>query len=161
MVPIGSDWLKRGSEDPRRSPAPLGLRPFASDYLHHRNAVRIQISIFLFLGFVISPCRAAEPLPSGPPDILLIYTDDHRADALGCAGNAQLRTPNIDRLADRGTLFQCAYLSGSDSGALCMPSRAMLMTGRNFPRIRREGGWNLAPQATCPPSCASTAIAPT
>jgi arylsulfatase A-like enzyme len=99
---------------------------------------------------VASPSRAAEPVPSRPPDILLIYTDDHRADAIGCADNPHLRTPNIDRLADLGTQFQCAYLSGSDSGALCMPSRAMLMTGRNFPRIAREGGWNLAPQPTLP-----------
>ncbi len=104
---------------------------------------------FLFLLATI-PGRAAETSPPRPHDILIIYTDDHRADALGCAGNPHLRTPNIDRLAERGTMFQCAYLSGSDSGALCMPSRAMLMTGRNFPRIAREGGWNLAPQPTLP-----------
>ncbi len=84
------------------------------------------------------------------PNVLIICTDDHRADALGCMGNTHLRTPRIDRIAAQGTLFQCAYLSGSDSGALCMPSRAMLMTGRNFPRIARSGGWNLAPQPTLP-----------
>jgi arylsulfatase A-like enzyme len=84
------------------------------------------------------------------PNILVIYTDDHRADALGCMGNPHLKTPHIDRLAGRGTLFRNAYLSGADSGALCMPSRAMLMTGRNFPRIERAGGWDIAPQPTLP-----------
>jgi arylsulfatase A-like enzyme len=112
--------------------------------------VSIHLPILFLLFLVVLPCRAASTSPSRPPDILVIYTDDHRADALGCAGNPHLLTPNIDRLADRGTLFQCAYLSGSDSAALCMPSRAMLMTGRNFPRIAREGGWNLAPQPTLP-----------
>jgi arylsulfatase A-like enzyme len=112
--------------------------------------MKIHLTISLFLWFVIPPCRAAEPPSNRPPDILVIYTDDHRADALGCAGNKHLRTPNIDRLAERGTFFRNAYLSGADCGALCMPSRAMLMTGRNFPRIAREGGWNLAPQPTLP-----------
>lgn len=107
----------------------------------------IQLPILFFLSLVVLPSSAAS---TPPPDILVIYTDDHRADALGCAGNPHLRTPNIDRLADRGTMFQSAYLSGADSAALCMPSRAMLMTGRNFPRIAREGGWNLAPQPTLP-----------
>jgi arylsulfatase A-like enzyme len=112
--------------------------------------MKLRLSIFLFSCLAALPCGAAENLPSRPPDILVIYTDDHRADALGCAGNPHLRTPNIDRLADRGTFFRNAYLSGADSAALCMPSRAMLMTGRNFPRIAREGGWNLAPQPTLP-----------
>lgn len=107
----------------------------------------IQLPILFFLSLVVLLSSAAS---TPPPDILVIYTDDHRADALGCAGNPHLRTPNIDRLADRGTMFQSAYLSGADSAALCMPSRAMLMTGRNFPRIAREGGWNLAPQPTLP-----------
>ncbi|MGL5019512.1 MAG: sulfatase-like hydrolase/transferase, partial [Luteolibacter sp.] len=110
--------------------------------------MNLHVVVFLIFLSATVPVHAA--LPPKPPDILVIYTDDHRADALGCAGNSNLCTPHIDRLATRGTMFQNAYLSGSDSGALCMPSRAMLMTGRNFPRIAREGGWNLAPQRTLP-----------
>ena len=112
--------------------------------------MRFLVPILALLFLVGSTCPASGSPIARPPDILVIHTDDHRADALGCAGNPHLRTPNIDRLAARGTMFHDAYLSGGDSAALCMPSRAMLMTGRNFPRIAREGGWNLAPQPTLP-----------
>ncbi len=61
-----------------------------------------------------------------------------------------VRTPQLDRLAARGTLFRNAYTIGADTGALCMPSRAMLMTGRTFPRIPREKGWDISPQPTLP-----------
>lgn len=60
------------------------------------------------------------------PNILLFITDQQRADYLGCAGHPVLRTPNIDRLAEQGTLFE-RFLVASP---VCMPNRASLMTGR-------------------------------
>lgn len=111
---------------------------------------RPLLPAILFLLLAAVPGAAAPATSARPPNVLLIYTDDHRADALGCEGNPHLLTPRIDRLAATGTHFTSAYLSGANSGALCMPSRAMLMTGRNFPRIAREGHWNLAPQPTLP-----------
>ncbi len=63
------------------------------------------------------------------PNIVVLIADDHRHDCLGSVDHAQLATPNLDRLADGGTQFTQAYLQGSTSGAVCMPSRAMLMTG--------------------------------
>lgn len=123
-----------------------------------------SISFFLrttrrHLGVLLLPATVATPSPAcgapatgnaDRPNVLIICTDDHRADALGCMGNRHLHTPNIDRIATLGTVFRNAYMTGSDSGALCMPSRAMLMTGRNFPRIKRQDGWDLAPQPTLP-----------
>lgn len=101
--------------------------------------------------FILSTALAApDTTPPTSPDILVIYTDDHRADALGCAGTPHLATPRIDRLASQGTYFPSAYLPGGNSGALCMPSRAMLMTGRSFARIAHNGAWSLAPQPTLP-----------
>lgn len=59
------------------------------------------------------------------PDIILIMTDQQRADALGCAGNASIITPNLDSLAADGYLFTNAYSSAPSS----TPARAGLLTG--------------------------------
>jgi arylsulfatase A-like enzyme len=67
-----------------------------------------------------------------PPNLLLITTDQHRADGLGCYGNPAVRTPNLDRLAREGTRFNRAFVNNP----LCMPSRATLLTGR-LPRSHR------------------------
>jgi len=62
------------------------------------------------------------------PNILFLFSDQHRADALGCAGHPVVQTPNLDRLAGEGVRFSNAYCSTP----LCMPSRISLATGR-FP----------------------------
>lgn len=64
---------------------------------------------------------------------MIIQTDQHRFRDLGCTGGAVL-TPNVDRLADEGTLFERAYVANP----LCMPSRASLLTGLT---PRRHGVW--------------------
>ena len=61
-------------------------------------------------------------------NILLIVSDDLKADAINCYGNKTARTPNIDSLAAEGTLFQNAYCQGT----VCAPSRASFMRGRYF-----------------------------
>ncbi|MHC4884558.1 MAG: sulfatase-like hydrolase/transferase, partial [Planctomycetota bacterium] len=43
------------------------------------------------------------------PNILFLFSDQHRADALGCAGHAHVKTPNLDRLAASGTRFERTY----------------------------------------------------
>ena len=60
------------------------------------------------------------------PNILLFITDQHRADHLGCYGNAQVKTPHIDALATRGTRYDRFYVANP----VCMANRASLMTGR-------------------------------
>lgn len=60
------------------------------------------------------------------PNILILMTDQQRADSLGCYGNAVCRTPNLDRLAGQGALMRNAFVSNP----LCMPNRATLLTGR-------------------------------
>lgn len=62
---------------------------------------------------------------SGPPNIIFLLTDDQRADALGCAGNRIIHTPNIDRLAYNGVHFNNAYVTTS----ICCSSRASILTG--------------------------------
>jgi len=59
-------------------------------------------------------------------NVLLIVSDDLKADALGCYGNKLVQTPHLDQLAKEGTLFRNAYCQGT----VCRPSRASFMRGR-------------------------------
>ncbi|MEM1211137.1 MAG: sulfatase-like hydrolase/transferase [Planctomycetota bacterium] len=68
-----------------------------------------------------------------PPNILLIVSDDHRHSAMSCVDGPladPVQTPHLDALAARGTRMTHAYHAGSWSAAVCMPSRAMLHSGR-------------------------------
>lgn len=67
-------------------------------------------------------------IPSAPPrfkNVLLLFSDQHRADCLGCYGNPLVRTPNLDRLARDGIRFTQAFTPT----ATCSPARASLLTG--------------------------------
>jgi arylsulfatase A-like enzyme len=59
------------------------------------------------------------------PNVVLLMTDNHGAWTLGCYGNREIKTPNIDRMAAEGMLFTRAYCTHS----LCSPSRATFLTG--------------------------------
>ena len=61
------------------------------------------------------------------PNILLLMTDQHRADCLGAAGNHVIQTPHLDALAAGGVLFRHAY----SSTPTCTPARAALLTGQS------------------------------
>lgn len=60
------------------------------------------------------------------PNILVIYTDQQRWDALHANGNGDIRTPNLDRLARQGVNFDHCFVQNP----LCMPSRASFFTGQ-------------------------------
>jgi len=66
------------------------------------------------------------------PNILWICSDQQRFDTLGCYGNPFVHTPNLDRLAETGTLFTRTY----SQSPVCTPSRACFLTGR-YPRTCR------------------------
>ena len=71
----------------------------------------------------------------GKPNILHIHADDHRPDGLRALGNPVLQTPNLDTLVERGMTFTHCYTMGSMIGAVCTPSRTMMLTGRSWQRI--------------------------
>jgi len=69
------------------------------------------------------------------PNVLFIFSDDQRHDTIAAHGNPLIRTPNIDGLVRRGFSFRGNYIFGGNNGAVCVPSRAMLMSGRTWFRM--------------------------
>ena len=59
------------------------------------------------------------------PNIVLIYVDNYPGTVMGCVGNAEAYTPNLDRLSQDATLFTEAYCPN----AMCSPCRASVLTG--------------------------------
>ena len=101
----------------------------------HFHWARVAMSMLL-LAVAVPKAVAAT---SDRPNILFIYTDDHSHRTVSCYPEAYdwVRTPNIDRLAERGIRFAHAYI-----GTWCMPSRAMLLTGHHpygIESMRMEG----------------------
>ncbi len=97
------------------------------------------ISILSGNAFTEDPCK---------PNVLFLLADDQRADTIGALGNAIIKTPNLDRIVKRGVSFDRAYMQGGMQGATCVPSRAMLLSGRSLfhigEKLQRDPTW---PQA--------------
>lgn len=76
------------------------------------------------------------------PNVIFILADDLGWGDLGCYGNKAIKTPNLDRLADEGTLFTQFYVAGS----VCSPSRCGFLTGQYPARHRIHGHYASAEQ---------------
>lgn len=98
------------------------------------QSVFLRFPILIYSAFVglilMTPAFAIEK-----PNIIFLFADDQRADTVGAHGNSAIKTPNLDQLASSGFSFRNNYCAGSFSGAVCVASRAMLMTGRHWMRI--------------------------
>ncbi len=84
-----------------------------------------------FILILIFCCSLKSNSQNSKPNVVVIYTDDHRYSAVHKLGNKQLKTPHMDNLIDNGIHFSNTYLQGAFTGATCTPSRAMLLTGRD------------------------------
>ncbi len=115
---------------------------------------------FLFLFIVgLTLCLAlSSKAATTRPNIVFILADDLRPDGLHSLGNPVIKSPNLDSLVERGSIFRHAYTMGSMIGAVCLPSRTMLLTGQSmfraknapsgadpaeftFPKAMREAGY--------------------
>jgi arylsulfatase A-like enzyme len=97
---------------------------------------------------VLAAAGAAPATQPARPNVLFLFADDQRADTVAAWGNPHIKTPHLDRLAGRGFSFRNNYCFGSNSGAVCVPSRAMLMTGRTWLDVKPNlDGATLLPEA--------------
>jgi len=71
-------------------------------------------------------------------NIVLMLADDLRPDAIAALGNTVVKTPHFDAIINRGHVFRRAYTMGSMVGAVCLPSRTMLLTGKSLFRANGE-----------------------
>ena len=85
---------------------------------------------------LVAACNSPQ---EGPVNVLVFYTDDQRFSTIGALGDEDVQTPNLDALVRRGTVFTHAHTMGGQHGALCAPSRSMLMTGRPLFRLHARG----------------------
>jgi arylsulfatase A-like enzyme len=95
---------------------------------------RLMLMACLTLSHCLLSLAGPRVSPAAParPNFVFFLTDDHRWDALGCAGNPILRTPNIDRLAAGGIMFRNHFVTTS----ICAVSRASIFSGQ---QMRRHG----------------------
>jgi arylsulfatase A-like enzyme len=104
-----------------------------------RHVTRLFLSVIVLAS---APAPAAER-----PNILFLFADDQRADTIGAWGNKHIRTPNLDSLVKRGFSFRNKYCFGANSGAVCVPSRAMLLSGRTWFDVKADlAGATLLPE---------------
>src|SRR5690349_4304647 len=73
----------------------------------------------------VSAAPATPTTSAAPPNLLFIFADEMRGSAMGCAGNPDVRTPHLDRLAAEGVRFTHACANS----AVCTPARGSILTG--------------------------------
>lgn len=104
-----------------------------------QDCMRLKNSFLLAIFIlIISACTLVEKHEK-KPNILFLFADDQRASTIHALGNDEIITPNLDRLVNAGVTFENAYIMGAMNGAVCAPSRAMLMTGRALFNIDPTG----------------------
>lgn len=107
-----------------------GIPVQSGDHNFMSPILRLLSLCATLIGVVAAPAR---------PNFVFLLTDDQRADTIRALGNRHIQTPNLDRLVRAGTSFREAHIMGSPQhGAVCQPSRAMLLSGRSVFRVRED-----------------------
>ena len=82
---------------------------------------------------------AVTAAPATPrPNVLFFFATISAPTPSRPSATSHIKTPNLDRLVKRGVAFRRAYMMGGMQGATCVPSRAMLLSGRSVVSHRRE-----------------------
>ena len=84
---------------------------------------------------LLGACQSNSESSAETPNILFIIADDWSYPHAGVYGDEVVKTPNFDRIAAEGVLFDQAFVSSPS----CTPSRAAILTGQPFWRLQ-EGG---------------------
>lgn len=107
---------------------------------------RSRYVLFALCFLLTSACSSKKPEPTRPLNLVLVTIDTLRPDHLACYGNTKIQTPNLDKLSQRGVLFQNAVTHTP----LTAPSHASMFTGL-YPtvhKVRDTGGFYLQPTST-------------
>jgi len=105
------------------------------EFLSRRHFLAACGSTMASLTWSSRSMAAEAPSKTDRPNFVFIFADDLGWGDLGCYGNRQIQTPNLDGLAQQGTLFTQFYVNGS----VCSPSRTSIMTSQ-FPARHRVHG---------------------
>ena len=98
------------------------------NHIHSTIRIRPLLIVFTCCAWVLSASLGES---ADKPNVLFLFADDFTYEAISALGHTDIETPNLDRLVKRGTTFTHAYNMGSWSGAVCVASRNMLLTGRS------------------------------
>lgn len=111
---------------------PLGFRSRGKQVtvadMVHRGVIAL-LAVFALGG---SATVFAAPESGSRPNVLFLIADDLSYEAVRALSDLDIDTPNLDRLVHDGTTFTHTYNMGAWSGAICVASRTMLMTGRSL-----------------------------
>ncbi|WOH35719.1 sulfatase-like hydrolase/transferase [Thalassotalea fonticola] len=99
---------------------------------HSDTIFSVLLSVLILA--LIGGCSEQNPAQEKPLNILFILTDDQAPDTVAAFGNNNINTPNLDSLANQGMRFSHVFNQGAWSGAVCLPSRQMINTGRHLYR---------------------------
>ena len=124
-------WAQEGRRDARTTN--LAESPFSriGTIMHSlRVGVGVLLGLSCLFGHTGMSCLAAER-----PNIIFILADDLGYGELGCYGQKQIQTPNLDRMAAEGMRFTDCYAGST----VCAPSRCTLMTGLHTGHARIRG----------------------
>lgn len=87
--------------------------------------------LFLLVPFFFTTCKPKTEVVN-KPNVVFIFADDMTYTAINALGNPEIETPNLDNFVKQGTTFTHAYNMGGWNGAICVASRAMIISGRSL-----------------------------
>ena len=112
--------------------------------IHYSPYFKIKNSLSLILVGVLGLTALFVQQSSAlarPPNIIFLFADDQQETTISAFGNPHIETPHLDRLVESGFSFRQTYCGGSYSGAVCVASRSMLMTGRHWMQLEDTQRW--------------------
>jgi len=89
------------------------------------RSIIVLVTFAMLVGCMTEVSHPSHSVSSNRPNVIVVLADDMRGDAVGFMGNRLIRTPNLDSLAQKGTVFTQAFATS----AVCTPSRTTLLTG--------------------------------